>query len=153
MYSADREAQSAGVAPTERRRRAGRKERVCEADKTGLGVPPRSCCRAGSPSFWKGWMGPPRRRTTLEGLGARPATDVLPGIGLALGGWVSRALQRERPGSASAKQHIERREEKSSTVKTQQLGNPVKTYGRTSRKSQEVGSSYDCAQDRTIGEA
>ena len=33
-----------------------------------------------------------------------------------------------RPGSASAKQHIEGRKEKSSSVKTQQLGNPVKTH-------------------------
>ena len=66
--------------------------------------------------------------TTLKGLGARPATDVLPGIGLALGGWASRALQSERPGFVSAKQYIERMKEKSSSVKTQQLGNPVKTH-------------------------
>ena len=72
--------------------------------------------------------GSPASADNSKGLGARPATDVLPGIGLALGGWASRALQSERPGSASAKQHIERRKEKSSSAKTQQLGNPVKTH-------------------------
>ena len=115
-WSVDKRTQTVGVVPAEWRRQAGRQEKMHGSDRTGLGKPPGLCCGAGSPFRWKGWMGPPRRRITLEGLGARPATDVLPDIVLVLGGWASRALQSERPGSASAKQHIERRKEKSSSV-------------------------------------
>ena len=90
----------AGVGPAGRRERAARQGQVC-----GGAVAPARAKGATWAVLWgrgpppeRGWVGPPCRRAPLEGLGARPATDVLPGIGLALGGWASRALQSERPG-------------------------------------------------------
>ena len=128
-WSVGRRTQSAGVIPAEWRRQAGRQEKMHGHDMTGLGKPPGLCCGAGSPSRWKGWMGPPRRRITLEGLGARPATDALRHCQTnVLGWWASRALQNEQAGSASAKQHTEKRKVKSSSVKTQHLRNSVKTH-------------------------
>ena len=62
-------------------------------------------------------MGPPRRRITLDRLGARPATDIQPDIVLALAGWVSRMLESERPDLALSKPGMGREKKKSSLVK------------------------------------
>ena len=65
--------------------------------------------------------------------GTKLSHDAAHQLRVALGGWASRALQSERPGSASAKQHIERRREKSSSVRTQQLGIQSGLMSSTSR--------------------
>ena len=57
-------------------------------------------------------MGPPRRRKTRMGYCARTVTDVQPDIVLALGGWMSRMLQSERPDPALSEPEHRAREEK-----------------------------------------
>ena len=77
-------------------------------------------------------MGPPRRRTTLEGLGAHPATGVLPCARHRTGtggmGNQSAVKQTTRLCVSEAAHYIEGMQEKSSIVKTSQLGKPVKTH-------------------------
>ena len=61
--------------------------------------------------------GSPRRRKTRMGYCARTVTDVQPDIVLALGGWMSRMLQSERPDPALSAPGHGREKKKSSLVK------------------------------------
>ena len=64
-------------------------------------------------------MGPPRRWKTRMGYCARIVTDVQPDIVLALGGWMSRMLQSERPDPALSAPGHRAREEKVVAGQTQ----------------------------------